>query len=238
MKNFLFAAPVWSDCSRKLLLSLGAGLSLCASAQAAVMNIGILEMNAGMPPPYIFDPVASGINSVSATGSSVSATGSFGSWLYDVNATSVNGNLVSSWSIIQTDNTKEDLLIMDVRALGLDRGSAYTSLMNWVGTLPANFDVHWADYSAPFGSPYYDNGLALYSAGGPVKITAAGAYLSNAIDNGFSACISCGDMGVMYIASHPIQTPLPPAALLFGSVLAGLGLLGRRKLKRVAVVAD
>jgi hypothetical protein len=105
--------------------------------------------------------------------------------------------------------------------------------------LPANFDVYWADYSAPFGSPYYDNGLALYSAGGPVKITAAGAYLFSAIDNGFGACISCGDMGVMYVASHPIiPTPLPPAAWLFGSALAGIGLLGRRKSKRAAVVAN
>jgi hypothetical protein len=228
MKKFLFA----TSRMRKLLLSLCAGLSLCASAQAAVMNIGILEMSPGVPPPYIFDPVASGINSVSTTGS-------FGSWLFDVNATSVNGNLVSSWSIIQTDNTKEDILVMDVRSLGLDRGSTYTSLMNWVGTLPANFDVYWADYSAPFGSPYYDNGLALYSAGGPVKITAAGAYLFGAIDNGFGACILCGDMGVMYVASHPIiHTPLPAAALLFGSALAGLGLLGRRKFKHAAVVAD
>jgi hypothetical protein len=33
------------------------------------------------------------------------------------------------------------------------------------------------------------------------------------------------------------HTPLPPAALLFGSALAGLGLLGRRKLKRAATLA-
>ena len=62
--------------------------------------------------------------------------------------------------------------------------------------------------------------IAELTAGNPLNIFVADIFSGQT-----------GNTGPVDVSGTPSQVPLPPAALLFGTALAGLGLLGRRRRK-------
>jgi hypothetical protein len=77
------------------------------------------------------------------------------------------------------------------------------------------------DYIAPFGEP-----LGVYGDGWSVADAAVGADWIVSADDGCSNCGGYSERGVYLVRS---VVPVPPAIWLFGSALAGLGWMRRKK---------
>jgi hypothetical protein len=121
--------------------------------------------------------------------------------------------------------------------------------MNLLDPLNANISlVQLANYSTPIGSPFYQNGLSLYSDNGPTQVTVPGSYNFLAGYPVIGDCTAgCSENSVWYFGSRPeiMVTPLPaalpispvplPAALpLFATGLGIMGVLGWRRNRKPA----
>jgi hypothetical protein len=86
----------------------------------------------------------------------------------------------------------------------------------------------------------YPNGSMLYLGQDTIQQENAYSFVYNGNEFGFTAPIGAFgiDTNLRLGTAEVIQTPLPSASVLFGTGLAGLGLLGWRRKKRAAALAD
>jgi hypothetical protein len=208
---------------RHLLLSGAAMLSLVYPADSTTMQIGyMLPYVTGSPPPYTFDIVATG-------NTPISDSRMVGSWMVTVMGSTDGVNLFNTVQVQQTDNTKNDGLLISLWALGVvNPGSSYTSQMNWLSPLADNLTVQLANYSTPLGNEFYSNGLSLYSTGDPVPMTAVGSYNFLGHYPVMGNCAAgCSENSVFYIQSTPISpVPVQSAISSVPGPIAGAGLPG------------
>jgi len=95
---------------------------------------------------------------------------------------------------------------------------------------------------APLGT--FDNSIATSAhntlLGQTLTFTITGALLANSVGDVFAADVIVGGVngatGWIDATLSPSPVPIPPAALLFGSALVGLGVLGRSRRKNKGLV--
>jgi hypothetical protein len=230
---------------RHLLLSGAALLALVYPANSVTMQIGYMGQDiAGPPEPYTF------VVTATSNGNIISDTRMIGTWEVTVMGSTDGVNLYNTLQVQQHDTTKTDWLLISLWALDVHNpGTSYLSQMNLLDPLNANISlVQLANYSTPIGSPFYQNGLSLYSDNGPTQVTAPGSYNFLAGYPVIGDCkAGCSENSVWYIGSRPeiMVTPVPaalpispvplPAALpLFATGLGIMGVLGWRSNRKPA----
>ncbi len=227
---------------RHLLLSGAALLALVYPANSVTMQIGYMGQDlTGPPEPYTF------FVTTASNGNIISDHRMVGTWEVTVMGSTDGVNLYNTVQVQQHDTTKTDWLLISLWALDVrNPGTSYLSQMNLLDPLNDSISlVQLANYSTPIGSPFYQNGLSLYSDNGPTMVTVPGSYNFLAGYPVIGNCAAgCSENSVWYIGSRPeiMVTPLPaalpispvpvPAALpMFLGGLIGIVALTRRRRK-------